>query len=267
MAKPTNKNQIVHLKNNSLSKVSSTLALTDKLLQEIENRNTLPSNDFRVAIPDINFQKYLTDTFGIVITDNSVQYGEIKHIEKIDWDNWEEELNIKSLEGIQHFTALTYLYCKDNKLTVLDVSKNRALTFLDCSWNQLTDLDVSQNTALTILGCGGNQITDLDVSQNKVLTTLWCEDNQLTDLDVSQNTALTELSCGGNQLTDLDVSQNTALTELSCGENQLTDLDVSQNTALTLLWCGDNQLTNLDLSKNTVLKDDIIVDKNVKIYR
>ncbi len=68
MAKPTNKNQIVHLKNNSLAKVSSTLALTDKLLQEIENRES--SDDFRVAIPDINFQKYLTKTFAIVITDN-----------------------------------------------------------------------------------------------------------------------------------------------------------------------------------------------------
>ena len=67
MDEETNQNQIVHLKNNSLAKVSSTLALTNKILQEIENRNTLPSNDFRVSIPDINFQKYLTNAFGIVI--------------------------------------------------------------------------------------------------------------------------------------------------------------------------------------------------------
>ena len=83
MAEKNNKNQIAPLKNNSLAKVSSTLALTNKLLQEIENRNVLPSNDFRVSIPDINFQKYLINTFGIVITDNSVAYGDIKHIEKI----------------------------------------------------------------------------------------------------------------------------------------------------------------------------------------
>ena len=151
MAEETNKNQIVPLKNNSLAKVSSTLALTNKLLQEIENRNTLPSNDFRVSIPDINFRKYLINTFGIVITDNSVAYGDIKHIEKIDCstNGSDEELNkIKSLEGIQHFTALTALNCWNNQITNLDVSQNLALTELDCRENQLTDLDVSQNTAL-----------------------------------------------------------------------------------------------------------------------
>ena len=233
MAKPTNKNQIVHLKNNSLAKVSSTLALTNKLLQEIENRNTLPSNDFRVSIPDANFQMYLTLVFGIVITNNSVTYGDIKHIEKIDYDDTfifsegpnPQLIQPKSLEGIQHFTALNYLDCSYNQITELDVSQNVALTYLNCSNNQLTDLDLPQNTALTYLNCSNNQIKDLDVSQNKGLTKLWC------------------------------------------GNNQLTDLGVSQNTALTLLWCKNNQLTDLDVSKNTALKDDIIVDKNVKIYR
>ena len=51
------------------------------------------------------------------------------------------------------------------------------------------------------------------------------------------------------------------------GNNQLTELDVSQNTALTDLLCSGNQLTDLDVSKNTVLKDDIIVEKSVKIHR
>ena len=45
-----NKNQIEQLKNNSLEKVSSKLAFPDILLQEIENGNALPSNDFRVTI-------------------------------------------------------------------------------------------------------------------------------------------------------------------------------------------------------------------------
>ncbi len=207
MVEETNKNQIVHLKNNSLSKVSSTLALTNKLLQEIENRNTLPSNDFKVSIPDINFQKYLINTFGIVITDNSVAYGDIKHIEEIDCESVEdEELNkIKSLEGIQHFTALTALSCWNNQITNLDVSQNLALTELFCGNNQLTNLDVSQNTALTDLSCHENQITDLDVSQNTALTLLWCSSNQLTDLDLSQITALTDLDCSKNQLKFLDV--------------------------------------------------------------
>ena len=193
---------------------------------------------------------------------------------------------IKTIKGIEHFTALTELWCSDNlltsldvsqntalkilscyqnKLTSLDVSKNTALLELHCYFNQLTSLDVSKNTALLELHCYSNQLTSLDVSKNIALTTLYCGCNQLTSLDVSRNIALTTLDVSdyypyglrihtnGNQLTTLDVSQNTKLTTLNCNGNQLTSLDVSQNTALTTLCCGRNQLTSLDVSKNTAL--------------
>ena len=47
-----------------------------------------------------------------------------------------EDKNISDLIGVEAFTALTYLYCKSNKLTSLDVSKNTALTYLNCGGNQ-----------------------------------------------------------------------------------------------------------------------------------
>ena len=141
--------------------------------------------------------------------------------------------DIRNLEEIKYFTALTYL---------------------DCS-NQLTSLDVSNNTALTDLSCGSNQLTSLDLSNNTALMYLNCRYNQLTSLDLSNNTALTYLDCYNNQLTSLDVSNNTALTKLYCSDNQLTSLDVSNNTALTYLYCYNNQLTSLDLSRNRGLED------------
>ncbi len=67
-------------------------------------------------------------------------------------------------------TALTWLDCRFNELTELDVSKNTALTDLYCSYNKLTKLDVSKNTALTHLGCGYNELTELGVSKNTALT-------------------------------------------------------------------------------------------------
>ena len=161
--------------------------------------------------------------------------------------------DIRNLEEIKYFTALTYLDCSDNQLTSLDLSKNTALTYLSCSDNQLTSLDLSNNTALTYLWCGGNQLTSLDVSKNTALTELACSYNQLTSLDLSKNTVLTYLRCSDNQLTSLDVSKNTALETLYCSDNQLTSLDVSKNTALTKLYCSDNQLTSLDVSNNTAL--------------
>ena len=115
-----------------------------------------------------------------------------------------EKKNIHSLKGIEFFPNLKKLYCSENQLTELDVSKNKELESLLCNKNQLTELDVSKNTELVYLQCGENQLTELDVSQNTKLKNLHCYRNQLTELDVSKNTALTELYCWQNQLTSLD---------------------------------------------------------------
>ena len=198
--------------------------------------------------PDANFRAALATILGI-------SEGETITQEKINATTSLDvsDKNISNLKGIEHFTALTYLYCDYNQLTTLDISKNTALTYLSCYNNQLTVLDVSKNTALTYLWCYNNQLTTLDISKNTALTDLSCTDNQLTVLDVSKNTALTTLYCYNNQLTALDVSKNTALTTLYCDYNQLTTLDVSKNTTLTNLDCSNNQLTTLDVSKNTAL--------------
>ena len=74
------------------------------------------------------------------------------------------------------------------------------VTRLFCGENQLTALDVSKNTALTDLRCGMNQLTALDVSKNTALTKLYCCNNQLKALDVSKNTELESVYCHGNQI-------------------------------------------------------------------
>jgi len=223
-------NQIVHIKNNSLAKVSNTLLLTDKLLHEIESRNTLPRDDFRISLPDYFFQRYLIKDFGVVITNDTVAYGEIKNIEEINCGH--DHCNISSLKGIEHFTSLIKLKC----------------------WgNHITDLDVSCNTALTYLDCGNNPIRSLNVTQNTSLTFLECDSNQLKDLNIFQNTALTYLDCSNNELTHLDLSNNAALTVIKCSRNLLKDIDLTHNTSLTKLWCKTNLLTELDISRNTAL--------------
>jgi Leucine-rich repeat (LRR) protein len=75
---------------------------------------------------------------------------------------------------------VTKLYCGNNSLTALDVSRCTALDDLMCNNNQLTALDVSKNTALHGLDCNYNKITKLDVSKNTVLWQLCCVGNQLT---------------------------------------------------------------------------------------
>ena len=73
-----------------------------------------------------------------------------------------EKKNIHSLKGIEFFPNLKKLYCSENQLTELDVSKNKELESLLCNKNQLTELDVSNNTALVELYCWQNQLTSLD---------------------------------------------------------------------------------------------------------
>jgi hypothetical protein len=130
------------------------------------NSTNFPDENFRAVVAGTSIDKgadgYLSDEEIAAVTELFV-------IEK----------NIASLKGIEFFTALTELYCYNN---------------------QLTSLDVSKNTALTVLSCFNNQLTALDVSKNTALEELYCYENQLTSLDVSKNTALTELACFGNQI-------------------------------------------------------------------
>ena len=237
-------------------KTSASLTITRSKVKPMEELVIKVDMEAELDIPDANFKKYLLENCDMN-DDGRLTISDVEAWNKNEylqnWFNLPSSKIIKSLKGIEYFTALNWLLCDGNKLTSLDVSKNTALTELICRNNQLTTLDLSNNTALTELICSGNKLTSLDVSKNTALETLICYRNQLTSLEVNGCTALTLLSCNGNKLTSLDVSKNTALIQLVCNENQLTTLDLSKNTALTSLSCGSNQLTTLDVSKNTAL--------------
>ena len=262
MERKENKNQLIHIAKQPLVRVSKTLAITGKLLNEIENRE--PRDDFRVSIPDEGFQEYLKD-IGVEVENGAVAYVHIKNIKQIHcslcrmtvngWERGiEEGIEILSLEGINFFKSLTSLDCSEQKISNLNVSQNLELEELDCWGNNLTSLDVSNNSHLTSLICSYNQIDNLNLSQNRKLTDLFCHKNNLTNLDVRNNISLTNLDCGYNPISKLEISQNTNLTSLICWSlEKLSTLDVSQNVKLEELDCQGNQLSSLDISKNLEL--------------
>ncbi len=211
-------------------------ALADAAIDE----TNFPDEYFREVVTEFD-----TDGDGILSDD------ELTDVIVIDCVN----KSISSLKGVEHFTKLVFLYCFNNQLTTLDVSRNTELVDLNCGGNRLTALDVSKNTALTFLDCGSNRLTTLDVTRNTMLTELNCSFNQLTKLDISENAALTDLYCYENRLTTLNLSKSPALKKLWCYDNQLEALDVSRNTALTYLYCNNNLLTMLNVSKNTALRE------------
>ncbi len=143
-----------------------------------------------IEFEDANFKAYCVDNFDRD-GDGEVSYTEAKNVKRMICSSKE----IKSLKGIESFTEISYLSCRDNQLSSLDVSKNTQLDSLYCYNNQLTSLDVSQSSELLLLSCFNNQLTSLDISKNTELTLLSCYSNQLTSLDVSKNTSLDYLDC------------------------------------------------------------------------
>ena len=148
------------------------------------DENTFPDENFRAYILkniDKDGDGYLSET-------------EIEETTSITC----RDRSISSLKGIECFAALEYLYCSENNLTQLDVSKNIYLSCLICSENNLTQLDVSKNTELQDLDCSGNNLTQLDVSENAKLCELKCYNNNISQLDVSNKSNLRILSCDRN---------------------------------------------------------------------
>lgn len=204
-------------------------------------------NTLTIIQSELNVNMNITEAFdpffaqilqrrGYIANASYITYKEVRNITQIDVSGEA----ITSLQGIEFFSALTWLDCSSNRLTSLDVSGCTALTELECYGNYLTSLDVSGCTALTVLNCRSNRLTALDVSGCTALTSLLCYINQLISLDVSGCTALTVLGCSENQLTSLDISGCTALTALNCYYNRLTLLDISKNTSLEELYCKSN---------------------------
>ena len=123
--------------------------------------------------------------------------------------------DVKNLKGIEFFSELTSLICRELTLTEIDLSNNKKLEQLTVESCKLTNLDVSQNQALKSLDCSGNLLSSLDVSGNVALTGLSCRQNQLKELNISKNVNLRSLSCAENQLKELNISKNVDLSSLS----------------------------------------------------
>jgi hypothetical protein len=139
-----------------------------------------------VDIPDPQFLYALIVQGFDTNLDRKISYYEAEAIQYLNVNN----LVIYDLTGIEAMINLQKLYCYNNFLSELDVSKNVALETLDCSENFLAMLDFSENPKLSFLDCSRNQLTSLNLTLNSHLGFLWCGHNSFTSLDLSNNPAL-----------------------------------------------------------------------------
>ena len=180
--------------------------------------------------------------------------------------------------NLAEYTLLTYLECRSNRITELDLSSNVNLATLKCTNGEMvsliisdsckttlerlemagsrkiTALDLSNFTALTYLDClGSSLLAALDVSGCTSLETLRCLSCRISYLNVTGCTALSVLECYFNQIVSLNISTCTALIELDCFDNNLSSLNISNNPALIKLDYGRNNISNVDISGHTGL--------------
>lgn len=159
-------------------------------------------DDVCSTMDDIVFMNYCYENFD-ANHDGKVSMAEASAVKTISVG----KKGIYSLKGIEYFTQLVELYCNQNKLASLDVSKNTLLVKLGCASNSLSFLDCSKNNHLEELDCSGNKLTDLNISKNSQLAVLYCQQNNLTSLVVSNNTQLRVFYCCYNLISSLDFTE------------------------------------------------------------
>ena len=205
------------------------------------NANTFPDANFRSVILsnyDLN-KNHILDDVEIASTLNIYCEG----------------MGIRSIKGVEYFTALQGLWCKDNLISSMDLSNNKDLRGVWCSNNLFTSLDFSGNPELVWVYCYDCNLTSLNISNNPKMAFIECNTNPLSVLDVTHNPELEHLTCGSCELFFLDLSHNPKLTHLDAFRNHLTALDVSHNPLLKRLDIWDNMgLGSIDVSHNPGLQ-------------
>lgn len=101
------------------------------------------------------------------------------------WDMDCSSLGVKTLAGIEEFTALRKLDCSGNEIVALDVRKCIFMEQLNCSGNALISLDIKGLRFLNRLDCSNNDLTYINLATNAALENLWCGGNRFASLDIS----------------------------------------------------------------------------------
>ncbi len=260
--------------------VSPETPVSPEVPPEEEVDVTLEGHKIEELFRDENFIAYLKETADLN-ENGRLSSAEIYNVRGLNVSGWD----IKSLDGIEIFENLELLQCDHNRLSKLDLTKNKKLLKLYCNDNFLVNLTVDKNIELQELDCSNNMLGKLEIQNCGKLTLLNCRSNLLSSLNVEFASQLSTLDCGNNKsLESLNVNSNAKLKELicdgcnletllvagsksletlNCEDNRLETLDVRSNKSLKKLSCGSNYLQQLDLSNLEKLQEIVCSDNQI----
>ncbi|MDG1752161.1 MAG: Calx-beta domain-containing protein [Thalassotalea sp.] len=160
--------------------------------------------------------------------------------------------SISTLEGIESFSGLIYMYLDGNNLTdISPLASLSKLSTISLSDSNISDLSpLSSITYLNNLTLTGNQISSLNGLENlNFLTYLNISDNKITDISaISSNTALETIILDNNLIADITPLQKLVnINWLSLNQNKITQIpSLSQLTKVTNLNITNNVLANIN---------------------
>ncbi|MBO5699412.1 MAG: hypothetical protein J6R79_05360 [Bacteroidaceae bacterium] len=172
---------------------------------------------------------------------------------------------------------LRSLYCHNNKLEKVALSKADKLTDLDLSKNtfsstkitvtakthpmmeaiNLADNDFASNGTMGNFNFTGKNLQRVDISNNAfvkvnfqnatLFDALFSANNKISTLDLEDYATLTTLYAPENQIKTLKVADANALQTVVVPSNELTSIDLSGSADLKTLNVANNELTNITL--------------------
>ncbi|WP_299675499.1 T9SS type A sorting domain-containing protein [uncultured Tenacibaculum sp.] len=259
-------------------------SLKDSTAFYSENCSADPENI--VYIPDENFKNFLlNNNFINTNGDNEIQYTEaIAYKAAIFCPS----RSIEDLTGLEAFTEAKGVFCYDNNISVLDVSKNTKLTELWCSGNPISELDLSNNPLIFGLRCQNNKITSLDLSNNPELVYVIARNNELTTVDLKNgnNSKLTgDVALEGNpnllciQVDDVTVStrsnwvkDDTAVYSENCDATSGVDEEFSNEISIypnpvknKVIVSLKNNTEKVQFKIYTLLGNEVLITENKSI--
>ena len=196
--------------------------------------------------PDDTFREYVIKNFD-KDTNYKLTPNEINNITVINVIGFKD---LKSIKGIEYFSALEELYCRETAISSLDVSRNTALKRLDCSKTDISVLDLSKHSNLEYVTCYDTKIEVLDVSRSANLYQLICYSTKIEELKLDNNSKLRILSCYNTNIKKLDVSKNELLETFMCSDTKIQELNITANTKLKYLDCANTDIKSLNTSMN-----------------
>lgn len=199
------------------------------------------------TFPDTNLQSAVVSQLGVTDASHIITQADID--DSTSWDFGSK--SISSIEGVQYFTNLTYLYLADNQISDLSpLSGLTNLQFLILQYNKVSDVSpLSGLTHLISLHLGWNQISDVSpLSGLTNLDALFLPYNQITDISLlSSLTSVHMLDLSFNDIADVSpLSELTDLQDLYLEGNQIVHVDpLSGLTNLQELYLDHNHIYDI----------------------